>query len=104
MIFIRRNRLISHTPFLIFATISTSASLHEAIQPKYCLIKGIDITADAITKFGQVEVKATFAQSTLDIKFSVDKKNQLDVTFCILYFSLIVAQHVSGNHVPIIRS
>ena len=68
----------------------------------------------------------------------VDKKNQLDVTFCILYFSynscstcfgqpcahhqelttawcymslfvffislLIVAQHVSGNHVPIIRS
>ena len=33
----------------------------------------------------------------------VDKKNQLDVTFCILYL-LILAQHVSGNHVPIIRS
>jgi hypothetical protein len=37
-------------------------------------------------------------------KFGVDKKNQLDVTFCILYFLLIVAQHVSGNRVPIIRS
>ena len=34
---------------------------------------------------------------------SVDKKNQLDVTFCILSLQ-IVAQHVSGNHVPIIRS
>ena len=33
----------------------------------------------------------------------MDKKNQLDVTFCILSL-LIVAQHVSGNHVPIIRS
>jgi len=36
--------------------------------------------------------------------FSVDKKNLLDVTFCILYSLLIVAQHVAGNHVPIIRS
>jgi len=35
---------------------------------------------------------------------SVDKKNQLDVTFCIFISLLIVAQHVSGNHVPIIRS
>ena len=34
----------------------------------------------------------------------VDKKNQLDVTFCIFISLLIVAQHVSGNHVPIIRS
>ena len=29
----------------------------------------------------------------------MDKKYQLDVTFCILSL-LIVAQHVSGNHVP----
>ena len=35
---------------------------------------------------------------------SVDKKNQLDVTFCILISLLIVAQHVSSNHVLIIRS
>ena len=35
---------------------------------------------------------------------NVDKKNQLDVTFCIFISLLIVAQHVSGNHVPIIRS
>ena len=33
----------------------------------------------------------------------MDKKNQLDVTFCILSL-LIVAQHVTGNHVAIIRS
>jgi len=37
-------------------------------------------------------------------KFSVDKKNQLDVTFLFFISLLIVAQHVSGNHVPIIRS
>ena len=35
---------------------------------------------------------------------SVDKKNQLDVTFLFFIYFLLVAQHVSGNHVPIIRS
>ena len=34
----------------------------------------------------------------------MDKKNQLDVTFLFFISLLIVAQHVSGNHVPIIRS
>jgi hypothetical protein len=36
--------------------------------------------------------------------FSVDKKTQLDVTFVFFISLLLVAQHVSGNHVPIIRS
>jgi len=36
--------------------------------------------------------------------YIVDKKNQLDVTFLFFISLLIVAQHVSGNHVPIIRS
>ena len=44
---------------------------------------------------------AVFIQSTCH---SVDKKNQLDVTFVFFISLLIVAQHVSGNHVPIIRS
>ena len=35
---------------------------------------------------------------------SVDKKNQLVVTFVFFISLLLVAQHVSGNHVPIIRS
>jgi len=35
---------------------------------------------------------------------SVDKKNQLDVTYVFFISLLLVAQHVSGNHVPIIRS
>jgi hypothetical protein len=36
---------------------------------------------------------------------SVDKKNQLDVTFFVFFISLlIVPQHVSGNRVPFIRS
>ena len=35
---------------------------------------------------------------------SVDKKNQLDVTFVFFISLLLVAQHVSCNHVPIIRS
>jgi len=34
----------------------------------------------------------------------VDKKNQLDVTFLCFISLLIAAQHVSGNHVPIVRS
>ena len=37
-------------------------------------------------------------------ELSVDKKNQLDVTFVFFISLLLVAQHVSGNHVPIIRS
>ena len=36
--------------------------------------------------------------------FSVDKKKQLDATFVFFISLLIAAQHVSGNHVPIIRS
>jgi hypothetical protein len=32
------------------------------------------------------------------------KKNQLDVTFVFFISLPIAAQHVSGNHVPIIRS
>jgi len=35
---------------------------------------------------------------------NVDKKNELDVTFLFFISLLIVAQHVPGNHVPIIRS
>ena len=42
--------------------------------------------------------------SQIRYTFSVDKKNQLDVTFVFFISLLIVAQHVSGNHVPIIRS
>jgi len=55
--------------------------------------------------FKRVSNEATFPSScvTLGI-FSVDKKNQLDVTFVFFISLLIVAQHVSGNHVPIIRS
>jgi len=36
----------------------------------------------------------------IDGKFSVDKKIQLDVTFVFFISLVIVAQHVSGNHVP----
>jgi hypothetical protein len=34
----------------------------------------------------------------------MDKENQLDVTFVFFVSLLLFAQHVSGNHVPIIRS
>jgi len=37
-------------------------------------------------------------------KLCVNKKNQLDVTFVFFISLLLVAQHVSGNNVPIIRS
>ena len=37
-------------------------------------------------------------------KPDVDKKNQLMSLFVFFISLLIVAQHVSGNHVPIIRS
>jgi len=53
-------------------------------------------------------VKVTFqekAQYARDLLyFSVDKKNQLDVNFVFFISLLIVAQHVSGNHMLIIRS
>ena len=39
-----------------------------------------------------------------DSNRDVDKKTQLDVTFVFFISLLIVAQHISGNHVPIIRS
>ena len=42
--------------------------------------------------------------SQLNSEGSMDKKNQLDVTFVFFISLLLVAQHVLGNHVPIIRS
>ena len=33
----------------------------------------------------------------------MDKKNQIDVTFVFFISLLLVAKHVSGNYVPIIR-
>ena len=45
---------------------------------------------------------ATFRKT--DTRISVDKNNQLDVTFVFFISLLIVAQHVSGNYVPIIMS
>ena len=44
------------------------------------------------------------SHGALYCNISVDKKNQLDVTFVFFISLLIVAQHVSGNHVPIIRN
>jgi hypothetical protein len=40
----------------------------------------------------------------VNITEDVDKKNQLDVTFLFFISLLLVVLHVSGNHVPIIRS
>ena len=31
-------------------------------------------------------------------------RNQIDDTFVLFFISLLLAQHVSGNHVPIFRS
>jgi len=35
---------------------------------------------------------------------ATQKKNQLDVTFVFFISLILVAQHVSGNHMPIIRN
>ena len=60
--------------------------------PRY--ISNKTLHEDSGTPFVEYEIK----------RLSVDKKNQLDVTFVYFISLLIVAQHVSGNHVPIIRS
>jgi len=60
--------------------------------PRY--ISNKTLHEDSATTFVEYEIK----------RLSVDKKNQLDVTFVFFISLLIVAQHVSGNHVPIIRS
>ena len=43
-------------------------------------------------------------KNCIKLLFRIDRKNQLDVTFVFFISLLIVAQHVSGSHVPIIRS
>ena len=55
-------------------------------------------------EYGRAFVSLIFQRSMQDYWYSVDKKNQLDVTFVFFISLLIVAQHVSGNHVPIIGS
>ena len=50
--------------------------------------------------FSWLKIKSTKGQFYIN----VDKKNQLDVTFVFFISLLLVAQYVSGNNVPIIRS
>ena len=57
-----------------------------------------------ILRRNQRDIVKIIQTSTCKVAVSVDKKNQLDVTFVFFISLLIVAQHVSGNHVPIIRS
>ena len=56
-----------------------------------------------VVQLGYKRVTMVFGQIELS-HISVDKKNRLDVTFVFFISLLLVAQHVSGNHVPIIRS
>ena len=53
--------------------------------------------------FYEISVVAT-SGTIKGLIFSVDEKIRLDVTFVFFISLLIVVQHVSGNHVPIIRS
>ena len=55
-------------------------------------------------RFCQMFIAIWDTREILIFLYSVDKKNLLDVTFVFFISLLIVAQHVSGNHVPIIRS
>ena len=74
---------------------------------KYLVFLQISLyTAAHFNKNLNVSIKfdKLFAINFQENLISVDKKDQLDVTFCIFISLLIVAQHVSGNHVPIIRS
>ena len=56
-----------------------------------------------LTELCWLNLKLEFPEYELRVR-SMDKKNQLDVTFVFFISLLLVAQHVSGNHVPIIRS
>jgi hypothetical protein len=74
---------------------SLARILHEYVctfvtAPRWILLRIRNVSDKCSTKY-------TFL-------FSVDKKNQLDVTFVFFISLVIVAHHVSGNHVPIIRS
>ena len=62
--------------------------------PRFLLPGGLHVSRVTWHKFERKDSKT----------FIVDKKNQLDVTFVFFISLILVAQHVSGNHVPIIRS
>ena len=82
--------------------------LYKIGAPRNCVIiwKKFKILHAESNIPGLICVTATFmAQYHRQTYLSVDKKNQLNVTLFVFFISLlIVAQHVSGNHVPIIRS
>ena len=69
-------------------------SFSEGPTLKYRLVPAILV--ELLRGFGQLPGK--FRNNI------VDKKNQLMSLFVFFISLLIVAQHVSGNHVPIIRS
>ena len=64
-------------------------------------------TARVVLKLKKISLKISYIYQRFaegHQKFSVDKEDQLDVTFVFFISLLLVAQHVSGNHVPIFRS
>ena len=66
------------------------------------------ISASYIVRPSVISVNSSSLEDRMGLRsrrrIIVDKKNQLDVTFVFFISLLIVVQHVSGNHVPIIRS
>jgi len=63
-----------------------------------------DKTVKTTMKLGVPLMARRLLNIQATVSFSVNKKNQLDVTFVFFISLLLVAQHVSGNHVAIIRS
>ena len=57
-----------------------------------------------LTLPGIVKFKVSFVVNMKIVLLSVDKKTNKMSLFVLFISLLIVAQHVSGNHVPIIRS
>ena len=74
----------------ISGVLRSSYLLQTALSAKIC-----SFITQAIQQISKAKV---------DYLSYVDKKNQLDVIFVFFMYLLIVAQHVSCNHVPIIRS
>ena len=84
--------------------LSKSIQISSWVSSLDIYIRTPSVSSTAMVRFLVLPHSAPTYTYTYLRFFCVDKKNQLDVTFCIFISLLIVAQHVSGNHVPIIRS
>ena len=78
--------LSARTELIVQVPVDTGPRVQEGIVERAELMPGVYMAESLVTVAKGCVITSIINTTEEDVEFSVDKKNQLDVTFCILYF------------------